>query len=309
MKARDVFRTLQWSSRGKPMRQRLSAGILFLVLVVQFGCASSGSGGHFVRMSTHDIWPNAPEEVVPPPTTEAIHLKSGKVAVTSGRFDPKFDIEGGPAKGAVWGATKGALEGFFAPLQIAVAGPLALLIAVPLMPIGLAAGLVEGAQAESAFNVEEREAAIRELVTSQRIQDDLRDRVVAVGRAKTTYPLTVLADQGPSALGERPDYGPLRQKGIQTVLEVAVKSVSLHGGGVFDNANPALIVGLTVIGRWVRTNDNVELHGNTFTYYSKRHQTLTEWADDLDGFRDELNQAYAYIAEKIVKEGLFAASK
>ena len=93
------------------MRHPLTAGILILVLVVQFGCASSKASSKFVKMSTHDLFPDAPEDVVPTSSGEPVRLGSGKVAITSGRFDSKFDIVGGPTKGAVWGASKGALEG------------------------------------------------------------------------------------------------------------------------------------------------------------------------------------------------------
>jgi hypothetical protein len=286
------------------MRYPLTAGILILALVAQFGCASSRTSGKFVKMSTHDLFPDAPEEVVPPSPGETVRLGSGKVVVTSGRFDPKFDIVGGPTKGAGWGAAKGAVEGFFAPLQIVAAAPQAILIAPFLMPIGLVAGLVEGAKAEPAVKVEEREAAIREMVAGQKIQDDLRDRVAAIGRAKTTYTLTALTDRGPSAPGERPDYRPLSQEGIQTVLEVVVESVTLQGGGSFDNANPSLVLRMTVNGRWVRTVDNAELYRNTLTYYNKSKRTLAEWVGDPESFRNELNQVSADIAEKTVKEVL-----
>lgn len=58
------------------------------------------------------------------------------------------------------------------------------------------------------------------------------------------------------------------------------------------------------IGRWVRTNDNVELYGNRLTYYSKSRRTLAEWVDARDGFRNELDLASTSIAENIVSDGL-----
>jgi hypothetical protein len=77
--------------------------------------------------------------------------------------------------------------------------------------------------------------------------------------------------------------------------------VTLHGGGVFNHANPALVVGVIGIGRWVRINDNVELYGNRFTYYSKSNRTLAQWVEDQDSFRNELTLASTFIAEKIVQ--------
>ncbi|MBZ0158569.1 MAG: hypothetical protein K8G79_00210 [bacterium] len=297
---RDVFRTLEWCSRGRSRRHSLIAGILVLVLVAQVGCAGSGTG-NFVRMSTHELFPDARKETVSPSQEGGIHSVSGKVAVASGRFDPKFDIMGGPAKGGTRGALKGAVEGFFAPLQLAQAGLAGILIAPFLMPVGLVVGAVEGGSAEPAVTVEVRAGALHEMVKTQKMQEDLRSRVVHLGSLKTAYTLMVLTDRGPNAPGDRPDYRPLRQEGAQTVIEVAVESVTLHGGGVFNHANPALVVGVIGIGRWVRINDNVELYGNRFTYYSKSNRTLAEWAGDPEGFRNELNQATAEIAEKIVQ--------
>lgn len=68
-----------------------------------------------------------------------MRLGSGKVGVTSGRFAPMFDIAGGPAKGGTRGAFKGAVEGFFAPLQLAAGDLAGILIAPFLMPVGLVA--------------------------------------------------------------------------------------------------------------------------------------------------------------------------
>jgi hypothetical protein len=83
-----------------------------------------------------------------------------------------------------------------------------------------------------------------------------------------------------------------------------VESVTLQGGGSFENANPSLVLRMTVNGRWVRTVDNAELYRNTLTYYNKSKRTLAEWVGDPESFRNELNQVSADIAEKTVKEVL-----
>ncbi len=289
MKQRDVCRSLGWGSWGKQRCHPLTAGILVLVLIAQSGCASSGTDK---RSAATLLFP-LPREAF---------QRLGTVAVTSGRFAPTFDIVNGPMKGAVWGASKGALEGFFAPLQIPAPPPLTI-IPILLMPVGLVAGAIEGAKAEPAVKVEEREATIREIVTGERIQNDLRDRVVAIGRAKTPHTLTVLADRGPSAAGEQPDYSPLSQDSIQTVLEIVVESVILQGRfDLFPDTNPKLRLVVTVNRRLVRTVDNLEIDAKRSTCYGKRGQTLEEWVGDPEGFRNELNQAYADVAEMTVRE-------
>lgn len=263
------------------MRHSLTATIFVLALVAQFGCVSSRSG----TMS-------APA-VLPPPPGEAVRSGLGKVAVTSGRFAPKLDIVGGPAKGAGEGAGRGAGPGAVGAVAAGayVLGPFAILLA----PVGAVVGVIAGASmAEPAVKVEEREATAREIAAAQKIQDDLRDRVVAIGRAQTPHTLAVLADRGPSAAGERPDYRPLSQEGIQTVLEVGVASLTLEG-------SPLWLV-MTVNTRLVRTVDNAEIYANSLTYTGEKGRTLAEWVGGPEGFRDELDRAYAILAEKTVEE-------
>ena len=275
------------------MRHSLTATILVLALVAQFGCASSGSGKMFARA------------VLPPPPGEAVRSGLGKIAVTSGRFAPTFDIVGGPAKGAGEGAGGGAKRGAqVGALAVYggtfVLGPFAILL-IPLIAVGAGVGAIAGASsAEPAGKVEERGATAREIAAAQKIQDDLRDRVVAISRAQTPHTLSVLADRGPSAAGERPDYRPLSQEGIQTVLEVGVESLTFEGSG--RTIDPPLWLVMTVNTRLVRTVDNAEVYTNSLTYTGEKGRTLAEWVGGPEGFRDELHRAYAILAEKTVEE-------
>jgi len=268
------------------MRHSLTATILVLALVAQFGCASSRSG----------------PAVLPPPPGEAVRSGLGKVAVTSGRFAPKLDIVGGPAKGAGEGAGRGAGLGAVGALAVgASGGGFFAILGIMVAPVAAVVGAIAGASmAEPAGKVEEREATAREIAAAQMIQDDLRDRVVAIGRAQTPHTLTVLADRGPSAAVERPDYRPLSQEGIQTVLEVGVESVMLEGSG--RTIDPPLWLVMTVNTRLVRTVDNAEIYANSLTYTGEKGRTLAEWVGGPEGFRDELNRAYAILAEKTVEE-------
>jgi hypothetical protein len=171
-----------------------------------------------------------------------------------------------------------------------------------LAPVGAVVGVIAGAiVAEPAVKIEERENAARVIVAAQRIQDDLRDRVVAAGRDLTPHTLIALADRGPSAAVERPDYRSLLQEGIQTVLEVGVESVTLENSA-WGPIDPYLWLVMTVKTRLVHTADNAELYANSLTYTGENGRTLTEWVGGPGGFRDELHHAYAVLAEKIVEE-------
>jgi hypothetical protein len=197
----------------------------------------------------------------------------------------------GPAKGASGGALKGA-----------VMGMRGLILAPFTVPLGLVIGATK---AEPSAKIEEREAAAREIVTAQRIQENIRDRVVAVGRAKTPHTFIALADRGPSTISERPDYRPLSQEGIQTVLEVVAERVKLHGNMVV--LDPPLRMVMFVNWRLVRTADNAEIYAASLPYidfHSRRGWTLARWVNDPEIFRNELDRAYTGIAEGIVK-GVF----
>lgn len=252
-----------WDRLGTRVCHRLTAGILILLLVAQVGCA-----GHSVRSL--------------PPGEGA-----QKLAVTSGAFTPTFDIVMGPAKGALGGAFKGAVWGLFGMTFVPVTVPL---------------GMIIGAtNAEPSAKIEELEAVAREIVAAQRIQEKLRDRVVAIGSAQTPYTFIALADRGPSIISERPDYRSLSQEGIEMVLEVVAERVKLHGNMRLD---PALQMVMFVNWRLVRTADNTEIHAASLPYLDFQNRgrwTLGRWVNDSEIFPNELDRAYTGIAEGIVK--------
>lgn len=282
MKQREVFWSLLCGAPhrllrlGKPMRHRLTAGVLVLVLIVQFGCASGGS----VKRSALDL--------LPPPPGEAVH----KLAVTSGRFSPTFNIID---SNLPW-SLKGQL--LFVALSPWLLIP-GLVLGPSIVAIGDALHDKES-DIERGKRIAERKATVREMVAAQRIQDGLRDRMVAIGLAQTPHTFTGVADRGPSAPGEQPDYRSLSQEGIQTVLEVVVESVTLDGINDIPDLEFRLV--MTINTRLVRTVDNGEIYANIRTYHGKSWQTMAEWVGDPEGFRDELNRVYADIAERTVEE-------
>ncbi len=288
-------RFMRW---GKPMRHPLTAGILVLALVAQFGCASSGTDKRSAS-SLHF------------PVPRAAIQELGTVGVTSGRFVPKFDIEDVPSE-----CTFDRPEGLGCFLKGALFTEIYFFLYLPLfaaaLPVALITETVKAIRpgspvetTETAVKVEEREvreATIREMVTSQRIQDDLRDRVVGIGGSMTPHIFEGMTDRGPSTRGEQPDYLSQSQEGIQVVLEVVVERVTLDA--IEEIPDPKFRLVMTVNTRLIRVVDNVEfyLYANKRTCYSKSLRTLAEWASDPESFRNELNQAYTDIAERIVKE-------
>lgn len=276
VKQLGAFRTLGWDTRGKRMCHRLTAGILVLTLAAQFGCASSGVDKRFAL----DLLPPSPGEAV-------------QVAVTSGRFTPKLDINDTNLPSSF--KEQLLFAALLPPLVIPllVLGPFIVDI-VDALQIGKESAI------EGAKKIAEQKAALYEMVAGLPIQDDLRNRVVAVSLAYTPNTFRGLADQGPSAPGKQPDYRLLSQEGTQAVLEVVVESVALEG--MQDISERVFRLMMTVSRRLVRTVDNAEILANTHTHYGKSWQSMEEWVGDPEGFRNELNRVYAEIAERTVGE-------
>ncbi|MBZ0168210.1 hypothetical protein MELA_02316 [Candidatus Methylomirabilis lanthanidiphila] len=273
MKARATFQRFGWGGQGRPRRHPLIAGVLILALVAQFGCASSGTDKRSALILLQ-----------PPPGETAL-----KVAVTSGRFTPTFGI------------IKSDTHSVKEQLLFVALSPLIVVLMVPLFLLVLyEESAVERAErAEVVAKIEKREATIHEMVAAQRIQDDLLARVIVIGGKITPHAFMELTDRGPSTPGDHPDYHPLLQEVIYAVLEVVVESVALDG--ISDFGWDFRLI-MSVNTRLVRTVDNAEIYVRTRTYYGKSWRTMEEWVGDPEGLRDELNQAYADIAEKTVEE-------
>ena len=246
--------------------------------------------------------PTQVPRLLPPPPKESVRLGLTSVALAPGRFQPKFDVVDGPAKGVRQGAARGALLGAAYTLGGgAFGGPIGLVATVLLTPVGaVGGGIVGGVTAESATKVEERVAAAGRSLLARKIQDDLVLRVASIGREQTSSTFTLLADRGPRLPDELMDYRSLGEEGIQAVLEISVVELSLRGRtGEID---PGLSLAIAVKTRLVRTDDDAQLYANSLTYSGGKGRTLVEWLDDAEQLRIEVDRACEIVAEKIVDE-------
>jgi hypothetical protein len=270
-------------SRAVP---RLRDGLIIVILLV-------GTAGHTGCASPTTSAPR----LLPPPPGEIIRSSLTSVALAPGRFSPKFDVVDGPAKGAGQGAARGALLGAVYTLGGgAFGGPIGLVASVFLAPVGaVGGGIVGGVTAESATKVEERVAAVARSLSARQIQEDLVDRVAAIGREETSSTFTLLA-----APGERADYRALAFDGVQAVLEISVVELSLRGRtGEID---PSLALAMAVKTRLMRADDGAVIYANSLTYSGGKGRTLAEWLEAAELLQDELNRACTIVAEKIVDE-------
>lgn len=304
MEQRDLLWNLMGGDSHRLMRRRramchpVTTIILVLVLVAQSGYAGTGSD----KMSAPTPRPSVAREA---------SRGLGKVAVTSGRFVPRLFIDGLEAEAETTGIERRTLsegtvtfenDDLHVAVEMLVWSPI-LFLMLPALPVFAVLFWIdkptEATEAE-VQEVNERLLTARKVMEVQGIQTqgDFRDRVVAIGRSRTPHTLTVLADRGPTAVDERPDYRSLSQEGIQTVLEVVIEETCLFSD---VNGKPLLFLCMTVNTRMVRTVDNAEIYAKSRAHLSDV-RTLTEWIDGPEGFRNELDRIYLEIAEKIVND-------
>ncbi|MCI0408325.1 MAG: hypothetical protein L0191_07140 [Acidobacteria bacterium] len=269
------------------MRRSIICSVLAATLLGQSACSAVTPGF----------------SLLPPPPSEDIRSEFGIVGVSSGKFLPKFELSG-PAKGPAQGAGRGAGIGAAYGALPAAGGGLGAVVGVAGAIVGAVVGLPVGAfLAESPAKLVEKEAALRKAVADLRIQETFRDRVIVAGRDETRHAFVPVAAYGPNAPGEQVDYRALANEGVQTILEVSVETIDLHGVWWHHGAmNPPLLLRMTVRTQLVRTGDRKELYGHTLTYQGPA-RPLEDWlVSGGKRLREELDRASASLVERIVDE-------
>lgn len=240
------------------------------------------------------------------PKTEYISAPS-KVAVVSPLQMPKIQVDGlgGWSEGAAQGARgifgdgynahAAALDGTIdgrSDRSARCAGDLCTVFLVILgayvavaTPVGAVAGALEAPDAQAR---EIAKASFSAPLHAQAIQETLRERFVAAAR-KQCRQFAII----PSA--QTNDYQALADKGIDTVLEIAVTHVGLEGAGV----NPPLTLTMQAHARLVRTVNGQEIFSDDYYYWGEGHK-LADWsANGAEQLARELNSGYGSLAANI----------
>jgi hypothetical protein len=251
---------------------------------------------------------------VPPPPPLDRAGGSDALAIVPARYPPDAGFRGHPyggtvAKGALVGAGAGALgsalllgigAAAFPPLGV----PLALAAAPVLVGAGAIAGLGGAAAAgpgiagATVIPDEQRAALVRALndVLSDAQLSERTAIVVADNVANfAPFRAEVVADAGPKAKGDQPDYRPLRGRGFANVIEMGITSVGLMGW----NADRVSLL-VTAEARLIDTTTGkpVWLRGLVF---ESPERSAGQWTrDDAAATRAEIGRASRTLGERIV---------
>ena len=233
----------------------------------------------------------------------------GTVGIVPAKFRPEADLSvpakgwlaGAGRKSAVW-AGKGFVGFFYGIGDSGGCGPDCVLILLAVSVTagtvgGLSGGVVGAIQAEPSIKVDYDEEAIKTVIASMKMQESLCSRVAQVAQSRTLDHFVVVTDQGPTSPEEKNLYGSLAEKGIDTVLEIAIPRIALAGNW---DVNPPLQFQMNSHIRLLRTTDGKELYDFS-SEYKGISLTFSNWAgNDANPFFEELEKAYQFLAEKIV---------
>jgi hypothetical protein len=213
---------------------------------------------------------------LPTPLPSELREQLGRVGVVAARFAPATDVAR-PMTGKLRGAALGFLVG----------GPLE--------------AMVGAATFEWADRARKAEAALQHAFAELKIQQPLRDRLVALARDEGRFDLGPGGDIGPTGPEEDVDYRPLAAEGIDTILEVSVTRLGLERRHPNEGGpNPPLALTMSTRIRLIRSGDGAQLYREEL---SRRSGALkfVEWAaHDAQAFRGGLDAAYTNVAREII---------
>jgi hypothetical protein len=250
------------------------------------------------------------------PLSEGERERLGTIGIVSADFVPETKLFT-YARGRVKGAAKGmAFEVSTYPPPIffpgaggsssapvgSQGGAVAILLGLILVPavcVVIGKEVYRAATAIPAEEVKEIESKLSKALIELRMQESLKKRFFQTAREQSALNLVIIEERGPKTTEETLNYGNLREKGIDTVIELSVLSIGFEGKGGKD---PLLSLLLDTRVRVLRVSDGAVLYENKLEYRSAKRK-FTEWiSDEGKLFSEELDRGYGTLSDKIVEE-------
>jgi hypothetical protein len=238
-------------------------------------------------------------ELLPP--YEKCNTRLGTIGVVPALFLPEAEVD---APGEDW-AKEGARGANKFVDGVIKADPCVAIIAAPFAAcIGFFVGIAQGRKRSVPEDeVEEMRGVITNAIGELKIQE-----TISVYLSKTVLELTdcrldLLQGKGPTYPDEELNYRFLKGDGIDSVLEVSVRSVGFKSG---PGGNPNIFFFMTVHYRLVRTGDEEEVFSKDFYWFSDKYLKLADYVDnDSRLLQEEINRSCEKISERIAKRLLY----
>jgi hypothetical protein len=268
--------------------------LLFIVLLLgQWGCAH-----------------------MPKPPSEKMRSQFGTIGIVSARSNPKIQFHPEFAKGRLSGAGKGAAMGTGAGALYGLSlmahggscrggscGAAIVILATASATIGGVMGGVYGGISGAVNAVPKGEAQKIEATTKNAFDGIIIQKTMAASVFKNSLELPnyvfVLLEEDDSMISTTSNFSPLKQKGIDTVLELNVKAAGFKEG---KGKNPLIAFFMKVHTRLIRTMDGKEIYSREFEYKSSKHNSA-DWLDtDAHLLREEIDNCFKELPRQIVEE-------
>jgi hypothetical protein len=250
---------------------------------------------------------------MPKPPSEEMRAQFGTIGIVSARSNPNIQFHPEFAKGRLSGAGIGFSAGLgvgiiYGGLAGAAASTPSGGFLAPFLVAGGAAigGVIGGAYGgiAGAVNAVPKGESQRIEATVKNAFDGIGiQKTMAVGAFKNSLELPnyvfVLLQQDDSIISTPYDFNLLKERGIDTVLELNVK-----GGGFKEGKgkNPLIVLFMKVHTRLIRTIDGKDIYSREFEYKSSIHNAA-DWLDgDAHLLREEIGHCFKELPKQIVEE-------
>jgi hypothetical protein len=250
---------------------------------------------------------------MPKPPSEEMRAHFGKIGIVSASSNPKIQFHPEFAKGRLSGAGIGFSAGLGSGILYgglvgaAASAPSGGWVAPYVVAGGAAIGGVIGGVyggIKGAVNaVPKGEAQKIEAAVKNAFDGIIIQKTMAAGVFKNSLELPnyvfVSLEEDDSTISTISNFRPLKEKGIDTVLELNVKAGGFKEG---RGENPLIAFFMKVHTRLIRTMDGKEIYSREFEYESSKHDSADWFDTDARLLRDEIDHCFKELPRRIVEE-------
>ena len=247
--------------------------------------------------------------------SDEMRAQLGKIGIVSASSDPKIQFHPEFAKGRLSGAGKGAGIGSGAgalyglslipptgPCRGYSCGAIAILAGTS-ATIGAVVGGVMGGIKGAIYAVPKEEAQRIEATAKNAFDGIIIQKTMAASVFKNSLEAPdynfILLGEDDFIISTPYDFNLLRQRGINTVLELNVKGAGFKEG---RGENPLIAFFVKVHTRLIRTMNGKEIYSREFEYKSPKYFSADWLDDDARLLREEINNSFNELPRQIVEE-------
>lgn len=248
---------------------------------------------------------------MPKPPSEEMRAQFGTIGIVSGRSNPKIQFHPEFAKGRLSGACIGAGMGTGVGALYGLSliasdgcciGEGCAVVAIVAAAIGGVIGGVTGSIKGAVDAVPKKEAQKIEVAAKKAFDGISIQKTLAASVLKDSLELPhyvfVLLEEDPT-ISTIFNFSPLKEKGIDTVLELNVKTGGFKEG---KGKNPVIAFFTKVHTRLIRTMDGKQIYSREFEYESSKHNSA-DWLDSEGRLlREEIDNCFRELPRQIVEE-------